>query len=371
MKVLNLLTSGSYGGIEVLCRDVGLYSRIHHCFTVCFEEGAILDDMLQKGIDAIDLTEYRRLSVKRFKRLCSIARDCDIIVVHHDDPFLEMYYLLLMALYPRKKYISMVHHCYDPKEERASYGTLKRIIKYVIVSTMFRKSDKLIFVSNSGYKSYLQRYKIDSEKVSVVYNGISKNKLDAGLLAQKESKLPLKFLYAGRLAKIKGVDILLEAINTIRDVEFTLCIVGDGAERTALEERVHQLNLSDKVSFVGFQQDVNPWLKDADVFIYPSRMEIFGISLVEAMAFQCICVGNNVGGIPEIISDGENGFLNKDNTVEGLASCLRKAAAVCLSKDARCEMMEQARLTAEKFNVAITISRLEEEVESLAGERDK
>ena len=77
-----------------------------------------------------------------------------------------------------------------------------------------------------------------------------------------------------------------------------------------LEELSKDLGIGSITTFYGQQKDVIPFLKQADIFVYPSVcQEVFGISIVEAMAFGIPCISNNIGGIPEIIENEKSGFI--------------------------------------------------------------
>lgn len=360
MKILHLLTSGGIGGIEILCKDIATYSNVDNVFCFLFGEGSIYEQMKKQGCSVYSLYDNKKISLSKLYRLKCIAKSCEIIVVHHDDPFLEMYYLALIKIYPKKKYISMVHHCYDPIADNLGYGVFKRKLKQHIVSRMFKNSNELVFVSKAGLRSYAGTYQLDRRKTSIVYNGIGEKFLDGGRNIKKEQHSIINVLYVGRLVELKGVNTLIEILPEIlTHKNISIDIVGDGKCKNELENKVAILGIQDRVTFHGFKNDVTPYLTDADIFVYPSKTEIFGISLVEAMAFKCICVANNVGGIPEIITDGENGYLNKENSAEGLKKALITAIDSTLDISRRNEIIHAARRTAEGFSISQTISSLE------------
>ncbi len=360
MKILHLLTSGGVGGIEVLCKDICLESTFKHIFCFMFGNGAIYEQMKQLKFNIYSFAKYKKLSLKRLLNIKKIAKECDIIIVHHDDPFLELYYLLLMKILPRKKYISMVHHCYEPISDKQQYGFVKLILKKFIIHSIFQNSNFLIFVSHAGYKSYLTDYQIDQNKVSIIYNGINQEKILRGKKVEKRQNNYKRLIYAGRLVPLKGVDQLVKVFSILsKSHNIVLDIVGDGTQKRYLETMVQEMKISDKVTFYGFQHDISNYLEKADIFVYPSRTEIFGISLVEAMASKCICIANNVGGIPEIITNNINGFLNISNSDEELIQKIQQALKVCENENQRQEMMIQAFSTAEKFSIKKSVYELE------------
>lgn len=359
MKIVHLLTSGNIGGIEVLCKDIGICADYKNAFCFLFGKGLTYEQMKASCCEVYDFSQYQKVSVRRLKLLIEIAKTGDVIIVHHDDPYLELYYLILQKVLPHKKYISMVHHCYEPEMDKKNVGFLKLILKRNIQRKMFQFSDKLIFVSKAGYKSYLQYYLIDESKVEIIYNGIDEKKINHGRSIKKKINRSLYLLYVGRLVELKGVDDLITAFYKISSqYDLILNIVGDGKQRFYLEEMVKKYGIDNKVKFWGFKQNVTPFLEDADVFVYPSKTEIFGISLVEAMAYQCICVANNIGGIPEIISNEKNGLLNLSNTTEGLTVKIEQAIRICSDPIRKEKMRESAQKTAAQFCVSNTISEL-------------
>ncbi len=368
MKVLNLLTAGKVGGIEVLCRDIARQADFENVFCFRIGEGLIYEEMLASGFAVYSLSDAKKSLPQKLNYLKKIAEDCDIVVVHHDDPFLEMYYLALMRVFPSKRFVSMVHHCYDPVADNLGYGFLKRSMKSFLIASMFKKSDKLIFVSGNGYKSYLPKFKVDKEKVSIVYNGVSEKLLAAGQLCKKDYVEPIKIAYVGRLVEIKAVDKLIEAFAAL-DEGCQLFVVGDGPCRKQLEEQASRVKA--RITFCGFQKDVTKYLADSVIFVYPSKTEIFGISIVEAMAFGNICVASNVGGIPEIIADGENGILNIDNTTEGLVAAINKAIDIVKNQDLYECMQQKARETANRFSFANMISELKKIYVELVKDNDE
>jgi glycosyltransferase involved in cell wall biosynthesis len=125
-------------------------------------------------------------------------------------------------------------------------------------------------------------------------------------------------LYAGRLVTFKGLDYLLDAMALLTKDDTSqaqaphLLLVGDGPHRLSLERRVADLGLSDRVHFAGAQPhaEMPRFHSIADMFVVPSTdHETFCIAACEAMACERPVVGTTVGGIPEVVCDGETGYL--------------------------------------------------------------
>ena len=99
-----------------------------------------------------------------------------------------------------------------------------------------------------------------------------------------------------------------------------LIYIGDGPERAAIEARVKTSTFASDVTFEGEQQDPVPLLSCADLFILPSTQESFGMAALEAMACQIPVIASRVGGLPELIDDGQTGFLCGPDDIDGMAT---------------------------------------------------
>jgi len=125
-----------------------------------------------------------------------------------------------------------------------------------------------------------------------------------------------KILYVGQLTEQKGVKFLLEAFHLVikKRPNAVLNIVGDGQEMGYLKLRAEQLGIKKRVNFIGSlpRKKIAGWYRNSKVVVVPSIwMEQFGIVGLEALASGTPCIGSRIGGIPEWLKDGKNGFLVK------------------------------------------------------------
>jgi colanic acid/amylovoran biosynthesis glycosyltransferase len=133
-------------------------------------------------------------------------------------------------------------------------------------------------------------------------------------------------LCVGRLTPAKGQHLLLEAMARLRErgEQVQLILIGDGPDRVSLQGLAQQLQLEDIVTFCGAlnQDEVKAAYQRCDAFVLPSFAEGIPVVLMEAMAFGLPCVSTRIAGIPELITDGENGFLTSPSDIEDLVSRL-------------------------------------------------
>ncbi len=137
------------------------------------------------------------------------------------------------------------------------------------------------------------------------------------------------------------VEILARVLK--KTVNTRLVMVGDGSERPNAEHRARCLGIFDNCSFVGKQPKIVDYLSASDVLLLPSEQESFGLAALEAMACEVPVVASRVGGVPEVVSDGETGFLSEVGDVEKMAD---DTVRLSVDADFRHEMGKRARESA-------------------------
>ena len=157
------------------------------------------------------------------------------------------------------------------------------------------------------------------EPMRVIHNGVD---IDAFVpSAVPDDGRPFTFLCVGRLEPRKGIDLAIDAMRSVPGAR--LDVVGEGVEGPRLSKRVRELGLVSRVRFFGRVDDVRPFIASAHALVSSSREEGLGIANLEAMACARPVVALPTGGIPEIVSDGETGFLAAAKDAEALAARMR------------------------------------------------
>lgn len=194
-----------------------------------------------------------------------------------------------------------------------------------------RHTDRIVAVSQFVGRKVAELAPHAAGKITVVPNGIDMAWFQPAL-APVEG--PIRFAVAGRLEPVKRVHLAVEAVAQVPGVQLT--IAGDGQERTRLERLVQQLRLQERVQFLGHVRDTRPVLASCDGLINTTRDEGLGLAVIEAAAMGKPALAFASGGIPEIVQDGQTGWLVQGETAAGLA------AALSAADRRRCEEMGRA-----------------------------
>jgi N-acetyl-alpha-D-glucosaminyl L-malate synthase BshA len=141
------------------------------------------------------------------------------------------------------------------------------------------------------------------------------------------------------------VDVVKIFAKVAKELPAQLILIGDGPDRSAAEWLAHDLGIQARVHFLGKQERVNELLPLADILLMPSELESFGLAALEAMACKVPSIATRVGGVPELIDDGETGLLYEVGDVDGMAD---GALSLLRDRERLNAMREAGRRTAQK-----------------------
>nr|WP_247743876.1 glycosyltransferase family 4 protein [Shimia sp. R9_3] len=163
-------------------------------------------------------------------------------------------------------------------------------------------------------------------KLHIIHCGVEPARYDGA-----ETPMGTKLLFVGRLAPVKGLPILLRAMEQLvqKEPDVHLTVIGDGPGRKALQSQTDAAGLSDHVSFVGYksQSEVAEALSAADMLVLPSFAEGVPVVLMEAMAARRPVVATQIAGIPELVTEGVSGLLVPPGDPGALAQAIAKLLA--------------------------------------------
>ena len=225
-----------------------------------------------------------------------------------------------------------------------------------------RFQDKIICVSKYDRRKALEFKIAPAEKIITIHNGINAKKIE--LIARDEAreklKLDKKDFVIGTIAnfyKTKALDtIVLSAISAVHEnsnIKFIL--IGDGPEMGKIEALIQKYKLDEYFILPGMIKNASNYLKAFDIFVMPSKKEGLPYALLEAMAAKVLCVVSAVGGMPEIISNEQNGILIRDMTPGKLQETITKLA------ENKLKMKEMAKAGQQTVLEEFSLKRMVEE----------
>lgn len=217
--------------------------------------------------------------------------------------------------------------------------------------------DRIVAVSGA-VKDALIESGISHEKTDVIYNSIPLERFKPSLVQRNEVRRELGIegdsIVMGTVGKLhqgKGVFELLSAVQRLMEKypNVRLLFVGDGPERTRLEQEAQRLSMHNKVIFAGVRKDMERMYAAMDIFVLPSTCrEAFGIVLIEAMAMGKPVIATTMGGIPEIIDDKVNGILVPPRDPDAISLAIAKYIED--SEFSRKVALEGRKLIEQKFS---------------------
>lgn len=236
----------------------------------------------------------------------------------------------LMGMALRKKTIVKVATAGDISGRIAGKKEIPQLINAIRL-TLLKRATGLICISYE-IADELRRKGFPEKRLVHIANGVDIERF--ALRDEKRKLLPqdkLNIIFSGRLVYRKGIDVLLEAFKKIAThyPQAHLHILGSAKLQMGDEYEdklrgfVRDNNLEDAVTFHGDVDNVEDYLKEADIFAFPSRHEGLPNALLEAMACGLPVVATSIGGVVDVIRNKENGLLVKPDDVEGLYKALR------------------------------------------------
>ena len=230
----------------------------------------------------------------------------------------------------------IVVHTFHGHVLRGYFGPVRTGFFRLLERSLARVSTRLIAVSPEVRDDLVALKVAAPEKFTVIRLGIElgeRVELDEALRAETRRVLgiaPDSFAvgWIGRMTAIKNTDIVLQAFGALRarGVDATLCLIGDGPERDPLERKAHDLGLMRHCLFLGYQEEVARFYAAFDAFLLASENEGTPVTTIEALAAGRPVVATRVGGVPDVVEDGVDGFLAEPRDADGLAERLERLA---------------------------------------------
>lgn len=331
MNVLHVITSINRGGAQNHLVDLIRHQSACMAVSVAYlrGDGYWADALRDMGVNVHDLGLRFYGDLRPLRRLRRIIREANFDLVHAHLPPAELYARMALIGIDRTQLpLAVSKHNDEPFHKSIGERSLGRWVA--------RRAAVVVAISDA-----VNRYMagpalgIEPARLETIHYGIDARPFAAttaeqGLALRRRWGIPNEAVligFAGRLVPQKSLETLLEGFALLRkrsSTDFRLALVGSGELEAPLRERANVLGIADAVVWPGFHDDMPAVMRAFDVFALTSLYEGFGLVLVEAMATARPVVATRVSAIPEIVVDGETGFLISPRSPEELANALQK-----------------------------------------------
>jgi glycosyltransferase involved in cell wall biosynthesis len=316
IKILHLISGDLWAGAE--SQALTLISSLNRkpeleLLSITFNQGKLSQELRQLGIRTYVLDEKKNNVFQLFLKVRRILLEQKVEILH-SHRYKENVIGGLAACFRRGPYlVKTVHGLVEP------YKGIKKF-KLGFYNFLDRWITRLLFhrvICVSHDISQKLRKELPNTEIICIRNCVDLERLKVGK-HKKQTKRELGFEpdspligTVGRLSPIKGMEYLLRASRILieRVPDLRVLIVGEGSERMVLVQLASKLGLDSHVAFTGHREDVLNLISAMDVFILPSLSEGIPMVLLETMALSVPIVATRVGGIPEILENGQTAFL--------------------------------------------------------------
>lgn len=329
-RICQLLHSLCVGGAEVLAARLARRLRGSYRFLfVCLDKlGHLGEELRAEGFSVEVLDRQPGWDWRATYRLARLLRreEVDLLHAHQYTPF---FYALTARWLGRRIPVLFTEH----GRHFPDYPSRKRMLANRL---LLSRRDRVAAVGESVRQAVIANEGIAAERVGVIYNGID---LDAFAKVCQDRDETRRAMGVGpndlAVIQVARLDYLKDHLTAVRAVErvaarcpeVRLVLVGEGPEREKIEAEVRQRRLSSCVRFLGLRSDVARLVAAADVFLLTSISEGIPLTVIEAMAAGIPVVATRVGGIGEIVVEGQTGLLAPAGDDRTLAEHILRLAA--------------------------------------------
>ncbi|MEB3767357.1 glycosyltransferase [Acinetobacter sp. MD2] len=339
MKILFLITGLGLGGAEKVVTNLAdqLFLAGHQV-KIAYLKGEVIVRPEQSAIELIDLGFHGIANVMHSRQaMKQLLQRFQPDVVHA-----HMFHAIIFARLLRTNL--QIPYLISTAHSKAIGGQLRQFL--------YRMTDRLsdinTNVSEEATAFFIAQKAFSAKKSIAVSNGIDTQKFQFSALARQQLRHSFSLtddtpvlMAVGRLMAAKDYPNLIAAFALLQTKfsQAQLFIVGDGEQRSQLQQQAQQLGLASNIHFLGARQDVAELLSMADVFVLASAWEGFGLVVAEAMSCERVVVATDCGGVKEVLAQPE--WLVEVQNTEMLSSSLEKALQ--LSKDQSAQLGKQNR----------------------------
>jgi glycosyltransferase involved in cell wall biosynthesis len=317
------------GGTEKLVVEMSLaFAAEYRVVVFCLDAPGLWASRLRQGGIPVHCLwrepGFDALLPGKLARLCR-HYDVQLIHAHQCTPW---FYAALTRLHCRSPRLLLEEHGrFYPEVDSPKRRLFNRYVTK-------RLTHRFVAVSNDVRERLVRYEGLDADRIEVIYNGVA---LDPPLTPEARTALRAEFGFGpedfvvgtvGRFDPIKNLPMLVDALAVARLANANVrgVLIGDGPERAIVEAGLEATGLTRDVRLTGFRDDARRIVQALDLFVLASYSEGTSMALLEAMGYGVPVAVTRVGGNPEVVVEGESGWLVKSGDVKGLARAIQEAA---------------------------------------------
>lgn len=357
----------THGGSGVVATELGLElaKRGHEIHFISYSMPFRLREFYQNvffhevDVSSYPLFKYPPYDLALATRMVSVIKDYNlqILHVHYAIPHAASAYMARQVLADRccLKIVTTLHGTDITLVGRDP--SFFEVVKFSIV-----KSDGVTAVSNYLRNRTIEEFQI-TRPIKVIYNFIDPVRYsgDARTCSRRiyAPNNEAVLIHVSNFRSVKRVrDVVALFARVQQEIPAKLILVGDGPDRESANALAQELGILPRVIFLGNQDYLENLLACADIFLLPSQEESFGLAALEAMSCGCAVISSNAGGLPEVVVEGESGFLLPVGDVDGMA---RRALTLLRNPEMLRQFKKNARQRAhEHFSADAIVAQYED-----------
>lgn len=326
IRVIHIMSTVTGGGVERRRLSLAKAFKgtdIQMKLVGTFKSGNIAEQIEENGVEIIEIGDFNGpFHWEKHKKIQKIIDDFKPHIIHG-----AVYEGVTMAAingFIKKVPIIILEETSDPQNRSSKADFLLRIFSFA--------ADKFIAIAPNVADYLRNTAKVSEKKVITINNGVEIPRTVSDLEVQN-----LKNLYdikqddfvIGTIGRLfndhKKITDIIEAIHLLKDFEnLKLLIVGSGKDEEFIKQKVIELGVQEKVIFAGYQFDTAPFYQLMDVFCIASQREGFGLVAAEAMLHKLPVIATRVGGLQNVVVDGETGILIQPHQPQEIADAIKK-----------------------------------------------
>jgi len=369
MKIVHIIPNLKKGGAERLALDICLELSKRNGIEVMLvifkkdDDYSFMSNRLQvKHINSNVLPSLTHKSIVEISELCSFISEFKPDVIHS-----HLFYAEIITRWQLIEGIKYISHCHDnmPEFNNFSFRTLfsKRLLtsfyeKQILLRTYKKAKNTFISISKHTEVFFLDTLpKSFSKRIHLLPNAITFDRFNCMAKTNIAKSSTIKLVNVGLIIPKKNQQLLLSVIANIkaRGFDVQLTILGSGYEFEKIKNLAQTMGIDQQVNMPGNVNNVEEYLSQNDIYVHSAYYEPFGLVLLEAMATGLPVVCLDGGGNRDIIENGKNGFIIKEQNVDEFTD---RILELFHNKILYSQISEYAQKFAQQYDIKIYVDKL-------------